>query len=380
MRKTQPSYPSITRRNMATKDLLERLSKNKDLPDVFAGTDIRLKSHIPYGIPTGIPQLDLSLGRPGYPAGRNIELYGFEMSGKTTAALAAAASAQRLGNTVVWIDTEKTWDPAWAEKCGVDPDNLIVADADSLEEIWKTVEMATEAIEDDERLLIVVDSATAVMSESQWEKEVGEEQRIGQDARVMRQALRKLNNRLATKNVTCIFINHAITKMVSFGKTSDSGGGHALKFWSSIRIEFAKVGEVTTGKGKEQIRRGQKVKLSPIKNKVMQTGRKNVDIELIETGFDLSNGLLEGLLEIKAVERLNNINYFFKPTETQLTRAEWPAFVEKQGGVGKMYQYFLRAARDNGFITSYGDTTEQTNASEAETEQASMEDHTTTGD
>lgn len=285
----------------------------------------------------------------------------------TTAALAAVSSAQRLGNTVLWIDTEKTWDPTWASKCGVDPEGLIVADADSIEEIWQLVEKATDSIDEDERLLIVVDSATAVMSESQWSKDIGEEQRVGQDARVMRQALRKLNNRLARKNVTCIFINHAITKMVTFGKQSDSSGGHALKFWSSIRIEFAKIGEVTEGKGKDQVRRGQKVKIMPVKNKVMQTGRRSVEIELIETGFNLSEGLFDALIEIGAIERLNNVNYFFKPSETQLTRAEWPKFVEKQGGEGAMYKYFLRAARDNGFIHSYG-MEEQERPSERETE------------
>jgi recombination protein RecA len=347
---------------MGTKDILEKLSKNKTLPDIFAGTDIRLASHVPYGIPTGLPQLDLSLGRPGYPVGRIIELWGFEMSGKTTAALAACASAQRLGATVIWIDTEKAFDPRWASKCGVDPQNLIVADADCLEEIWRIHEEALEAISEGDRLLLVTDSATAVISESSLGKDFGEDQRIGQDARVTRFALRKLNNKIAKKNVTCIFINHAISKMVSFGKQSQAAGGHGLKFWSSVRLEFTRTGDITEGKDKEKTRRGMKVNITTEKNKVMQTGRKVVPVELLEHGFALEDGLFEAFKEIGFLENVNQKTWFFKPTETQLTKAEWSSFVEKQGGAPELYTYFLRAARDNGFIQPYG-TEEQTNKS-----------------
>lgn len=349
---------------MSTKDILEKLSKSKNLPDVFAGTDIRLASHVPYGIPTGLPQLDLSLGRPGYPVGRIIELWGFEMSGKTTAALAACASAQRLGATVIWIDTEKAFDPRWASKCGVDPENLIVADADCLEEIWRIIEEAIDAV-DGEPLLIVTDSATAVISESSLEKDFGDEQRLGQDARVTRFALRKLNNRIAKKNVTCIFINHAIAKMVKFGKLSQAAGGHGLKFWSSVRLEFARTGDLTEGKDKEKTRRGMKVNITTEKNKVMQTGRKVVPVELLEHGFALEDGLFEAFKEIGFLENVNKLTWFFKPTETQLTKAEWPSFVEKQGGAAELYTYFLRAARDNGFIVPYGNHDEKGKSEEA---------------
>jgi len=339
---------------MGSKEFLERLSKNKKLPSVLAGTDIRLTSHVPYGIPTGIPPLDLSLGRPGYPVGRIIELWGFEMSGKTTAALAACAAAQKLGAMVLWIDTEKAWDPDWARKCGVNPEEVSVADAVCLEEIWRIHEEAIEALED-ETLLIVTDSATAVISEASLKKDFGEEQRIGQDSRVMRHALRKLNNKIARRNVTCIFINHAIAKMVSFGKASQAAGGHALKFYSSVRLEFQRTADIYNGKGDDKTRRGMKVNITVEKNKVMQTGKKTVAVELIEDGFNLKNSLFEALKGVGVIEQVNQKTWFFKPTETQLTRAEWPAFVEKQGGADKVYTYFLRAARDNGFIVPYGD-------------------------
>jgi recombination protein RecA len=341
---------------MGSKEFLERLSKNKNLPNVLAGTDIRLVSHVPYGIPTGIPQLDLSLGRPGYPVGRIIELYGFEMSGKTTAALAACAEAQKLGVTVIWIDTEKAWDSDWARKCGVNSDEIGIGEAMTLEDIWRIHEEAIASIED-ETLLIVTDSATAVISEASLKKDIGEEQRLGQDSRVMRHAMRKLNAHIAEKNVTCLFINHAIARMASFGKQSQAAGGHALKFYSSVRLEFQRTADIYDTTGDDKKRRGMKVNITVEKNKVMQTGKKTVAVELIEDGFNLEAGLFEALKDIGVIEKVNQKAWFFKPTETQLTKSEWPEFVEKQGGADKVYTYFLRAARDNGVIVPYGNQT-----------------------
>lgn len=340
-------------------DQSKKVKKNELEFEVFQGTDIGIASHVPYGIPTRIPQLDLSIGKPGYPAGRIVEIYGFEMSGKTTAALAAMAAAQRKGGYCMWIDAEHAWDPAWARKNGVDPEKVVVAEADSVEGILSVCSRGLEArakMDPDTPFIMVTDSITAVPSQESLEKDFGEVDRVGTDAKAIRKGMRKLCKDIAEAKALAIFINHSTSKIATtaFAKQSQSAGGHALKFWSSLRIEFARTGNVTEGTGAERVREGMRVGMTVEKNKVAKTGKMKVECNLLDTGFDLYDNLFDAMIDIEEIEKVNQQTYFFKPTGTQLSRKEWRTFVEEHAeGVDETYNWFLKKAMEKGYITPY---------------------------
>ena len=336
--------------------------KKKDELDfsIFRGTDIQLASHVPFGIPTRIPQLDLSLGRPGYPAGRIVELYGFEMSGKTTGALAAIASAQRRGGFCLWIDAEFAFDKDWAAANGCDPERIMVAEADSIEAILNVQDKALKAhkVVDEQNLpfIMVVDSITAVPSEESLVKDFGEVQRIGTDARAIRNGMRKLTKDIAEHNALAIYINHSTAKTIAspFAKQSQSAGGHALKFYSSLRIEFARTGTVYDGDGPNRTRKGMKVKCLVEKNKVQKTGRPAVECQLLENGFDIYENLFDAMIDIGELEKVNQQTFAFLPTQTQLKRREWKVFIDEHcSGIEDAYKWFLKKSTEKGFIKSY---------------------------
>lgn len=340
-------------------DFVNLLNKEgKAHASTSVGTDITLASHVPYGIPTRMPQLDLALGRPGFPAGRIIELFGFEGSGKTTAALHALAATQAGGGLAHFIDTEFAFDPIRARQCGVNPDSLVVTECSSIEAIFRTIESSIKNLQKmdwKKPYTVVTDSVTAVMSENEMQKEIGEEARLGQDARTIRMALRKLTNEVASNNICALFVNHSISKIgVTFGKKSQSAGGHALKFWGSVRVQFSAVNQIFEGTGAERTRRGQVTDVSVEKNKVSKTNQVSFKVPLVENGFDLYTGLFEALQTIGDIEKVNQKTYFFKPTETQVTRADWPALVDSRGGPLDMYKEFLQTAQERGFLIPYG--------------------------
>ena len=332
------------------------------------GTSLSLASHVKFGIPTRIPQLDLSLGRPGYPGGRIIELYGLPATGKTTAAYHAMAQCQKMGGLSVLIDTERTFDPNRAVQCGLDASKLLVSEANDIEEIFEKIETMLEAYEKDENLkanplMICVDSVTAVETRYNSGRGMEEEVRVGEDARAIRRGLRKVNKYIGPLNANLVFINHS-TALIgkTFGKQSDSAGGNGLKFYASVRVEFAYVGNITEGKTPdEKTRRGQVVNISLIKNKVEAIDQPVVKVELTENGFDMYEGLFEGFQKIGALERVNNINWHFVPTQTTFTKKEWrnliDSYANKEGnvlGIDGFYKYFLRLAANDGHITPYG--------------------------
>lgn len=332
------------------------------------GNSLELASHIKFGIPSRIPQLDLAMGRPGYPGGRIIELYGLPATGKTTAAYHAMAQCQLMGGLAVLIDTERTFDSNRAQQCGLDPSKLLVSEANDIEEIFEKIDTMLAAYEKDENLkanpiMICVDSVTAVETRYNSGRGMEEEVRVGEDARAIRRGLRKVNKRVGPLGANLVFINHS-TALIgkSFGKQSDSAGGNGLKFYSSIRAEFAFVGNITDGKTPdERTRRGQTVNISLIKNKVEQTHAPVIKVELTENGFDLYEGLFEAFQKIGALERVNNINWHFVPTQTTFTKKEWhnliDSYASKDGnilGINGFYKYFLRLAANDGHIKPYG--------------------------
>jgi recombination protein RecA len=329
------------------------------LPDVFSGTDLRIDSTVTKGVPTRIPKLDLSIGRPGLPLGRVVEMYGFEHCGKTTAALGVVAQAQRMGGYCLWIDSEHCFDPSWARKCGCDPDNIMVAGADTLEQIFRLIDKALEQVKtmaDETPLVIVTDSVTAVESELNAKKDFGESERVGADAKAIKRALRRINSKIAKLPVMPIFITHAF-KTISVNQFADdeSGGGHGLKFYASVRLRFQRTGNLTEGAGAERTYKGQEIKIRLKKNKIMTTGKMDVVADLNERGFDLHDGLLEGLMALGEVEKPTVQTYRIVRSDTTIKKSEWPAFVEEQGGgADKMYKFFLQCAVEQGLIVPYG--------------------------
>ncbi len=218
-------------------------------------------------ISTGSVGMNLALGVGGYPRGRVIEIYGPESSGKTTLAIHAMAEVQRQGGIAAIIDAEHAFDRFYAEKLGVDIDNLLIAQPDSGEQ---ALEIADELIRSSAVDLVVIDSVAALTPKAEIEGEMGDN-KVGLQARLMSQALRKLTATINKTQTTCIFINQLREKIgVMFGNPETTTGGNALKFYASVRIDIRKVGQIKDG---DEII-GNQVRVKIVKNKVAPPFKK----------------------------------------------------------------------------------------------------------
>lgn len=192
-------------------------------------------------IPTGSVTLDLALGVKGFPKGRVVEIYGPESSGKTTVAIHAIAECQKQGGIAAFIDAEHAFDRFYAEKLGVDIDNLLISQPDNGEQ---ALEIADNLIRSGAIDLLVVDSVAALTPKAEIEGEMGDSQ-MGLQARLMSKALRKLTGSINKANTCCIFINQLRDKIgVMFGNPETTTGGNALKFYSSIRIDIRRSSQI----------------------------------------------------------------------------------------------------------------------------------------
>ena len=218
-------------------------------------------------IPTGSVALNSALGVGGYPKGRIIEIYGPESSGKTTLAIHAIAEAQKAGGIAAFIDAEHAFDRFYAAKLGVDVDNLWISQPNNGEE---ALEIAEQLIRSSAIDIIVIDSVAALTPKAEIEGEMGEN-KVGLQARLMSQALRKLTSAISKTNTTCIFINQLREKIgVMFGNPETTTGGNALKFYASVRIDI-RPGQVI--KDGENIL-GKQTKVKIVKNKVAPPFRR----------------------------------------------------------------------------------------------------------
>ena len=218
-------------------------------------------------ISTGSVGLNLALGVGGYPRGRVIEIYGPESSGKTTLAIHAMAEVQKQGGIAAIIDAEHAFDRFYAEKLGVDTNNLLIAQPDCGEQ---ALEIADQLIRSSAVDLIVVDSVAALTPKAEIEGDMGDN-KLGLQARLMSQALRKLTATINKTQTTCIFINQLREKIgVMFGNPETTTGGNALKFYSSVRLDIRKV--TTLKDGDQPI--GNQVRVKIVKNKVAPPFRK----------------------------------------------------------------------------------------------------------
>ncbi|MGC8852449.1 MAG: recombinase RecA [Hydrogenobacter sp.] len=212
-------------------------------------------------IPTGSLALDIATGIGGIPKGRIVEIYGPESSGKTTLALHVIASAQKMGGIAVFIDAEHALDPKYAEKIGVDTENLYISQPDYGEQALEIVEslVASNAVD-----VIVVDSVAALVPKDELEGEMGEAH-VGKQARLMSQALRKLKGMAHKANTAIIFINQLREKIgVMFGNPETTPGGRALKFFADMRLDVRKIGDIKDSNDKV----GSRVKVKVVKNKL----------------------------------------------------------------------------------------------------------------
>ena len=218
-------------------------------------------------IPSGSISLDVALGVGGYPRGRIIEIYGPESSGKTTLAIHAIAEAQKAGGIAAFIDAEHAFDRFYAEKLGVDVDNLLISQPDNGEQ---ALEIADQLIRSAAIDIVVVDSVAALTPKAEIEGDMGDN-KVGLQARLMSQALRKLTATINKTNTTCIFINQLREKIgVMFGNPETTTGGNALKFYASVRLDIRKSSAIKDGD--EVI--GNEVKVKVVKNKVAPPFRR----------------------------------------------------------------------------------------------------------
>lgn len=218
-------------------------------------------------ISSGSIGLDVALGVGGYPRGRVIEIYGPESSGKTTLAIHAIAEAQKAGGIAAIIDAEHAFDRAYAEKLHVDVENLIISQPDNGEQ---ALEIADNLIRSGAIDIIVIDSVAALTPRAEIEGEMGDS-KMGLQARLMSQALRKLTGNISKTQTCCIFINQLREKIgVMFGNPETTTGGNALKFYASIRLDIRRTGQI---KESEDIT-GNRTKVKVVKNKVAPPFRK----------------------------------------------------------------------------------------------------------
>ena len=218
-------------------------------------------------IPTGSIGLNAALGVGGYPRGRIIEIFGPESSGKTTLAIHAIAEAQKLGGIAAIIDAEHAFDRFYAEALGVDVNNLWISQPDSGEQ---ALEIADQLIRSSAIDIIVIDSVAALTPKAEIEGDMGEN-KVGLQARLMSQALRKLTATISKTNTCCIFINQLREKIgVMFGNPETTTGGNALKFYSSVRLDIRRLAQVKDG---DKVL-GNSTRVKVVKNKVAPPFRK----------------------------------------------------------------------------------------------------------
>jgi recombination protein RecA len=291
-------------------------------------------------IPTGSLGLDIALGVGGLPRGRVVEIYGPESSGKTTLTLQVIAEAQKMGGTAAFIDAEHALDPQYAERLGVNVDDLLVSQPDTGEQALEIADMLVRSGAVD---VVVIDSVAALTPKAEIEGEMGASH-VGLQARLMSQALRKLTGNIKRSNTMVIFINQIRMKIgVMFGNPETTTGGNALKFYSSVRLDIRRIGAIK--KGDEVV--GNETRVKVVKNKVAPPFKQTEFDILYNEGISKEGELIDLGVKLNIVDKAgawysynkdrigqgkDNVRQYLK--EHPETAAEIESRIRQELGVG----------------------------------------------
>lgn len=290
-------------------------------------------------ISSGAISIDLALGG-GWPKGRIIEIYGPESSGKTTLTLHAAAEFQKAGGTVAFVDAEHALDPSYAEKVGVNVDELLLSQPDSGEQALEITEALVRSGAVD---LIIIDSVAALTPRAEIEGSMGDAQ-MGLHARLMSQALRKLTGISAKTGTTIIFINQIRMKIgVMFGNPETTTGGNALKFYASVRVEVRKGKKIESGTGDDKQADGNGMRVKVVKNKVAPPFRTALVDIVFDEGISKVGDLVTTGLKLEVLSK-SGASYSFGEQKLAVGRAKVIEMLKADEALADAIEAAIRAA------------------------------------